>query len=64
MRKSKVRTVDDIKKYCEEMQKKAHSNFQMESDSNAKDGGMYNLGGSVAYRDVLDFINKEPPHDD
>ena len=57
-------SVKDIMEYCEKMQKAAHSNFQEESDNNAKGGGMCSLGGSAAYRDVLDFINKAPPHED
>ena len=56
-------TIDEVKKYCEEMQKKTHSYFQKELDNDAKGSGMFSHGGSVAYRDVLGFINKEPPHD-
>lgn len=62
MKKGKV-SIEDVKEYCKKMQKTAHSNFQKESDDNAEGRGMYSLGGSGAYRDVLDFINKTPPHD-
>lgn len=57
-------TVNEIKEYCEKMQKISHSNFLKELDTDAKCVGMFSHGGSVAYRDVLDFINKEPPHDE
>ena len=63
MKKSKV-SVEDIKGFCMKMKDISHSNFVKELDGDAKCGGMFSHGGSVAYRDVLDFINKECPYDE
>ena len=64
MKKSVKISVKDVKEYCDIMQKKTQSTFQKEFDNNDIGDGMFSLGGSVAYRDVLDFINKEAPHDE